>query len=1460
VPISKSYLVLPLKFVNKRRQRVKNRVHGRLVLSVAFAISVVMMLGVVVFAAGGDLDTTFNGSGKVTTAIGSNNDGASAIVLQPDGKIVVAGDSFGATRDFALARYNVDGSLDSSFDGDGKLTTDFGNTGDAAYAVAIQPDGKIIAAGNSVGTSSAFALVRYNQNGSLDTSFGVAGKVTTNIASGNSDSAYAVAVQSDGKIIAAGSDDSSGGSHPLFALVRYNPDGSLDTSFGGTGKVTTAFDNFQNIALAVAIQTDGKIVAAGFSSYGSAENFALARYNPNGSLDSSFDGDGKVTTDFGATDDRAYSVAVQSNGKIVAAGYASNGSPAFALARYNINGALDSSFGGTGKVTTSFGGLEDIAHAISLQSDGKIVAAGHLSNGPGYAFALARYNSDSSLDTSFGDTGKVTTSFSNNSGMAQAVAIEPDGKIIAAGNAYNGTNTDFALARFLPAPGALSFSASSYSIKEGDGDATITLKRTGGSDNKVVAKVRLTDVTTTSADYRSPGMIDTSFNSGTGANNVVRATVVQTDGKVIIAGNFTTYNGVSLNRIARINPDGSLDTSFDPGTSTVNRVIWATALQADNKIIIGGAFTSYNGTSRNYIARLNPNGSLDASFDPGAGANGAVKAIALQPDGKVIISGSFTTYNGTPRKFIARLNPDGSLDTTFDPSAGTDSEVFTTALQTDGKIIIGGYFTNFNGISRNYVARLNSNGSLDTSFNPVTNPYVPGAATDSALYSLAVQADGKILIGGVSFINDGTSLKIYYIARLNPDGSLDTTFDSGTGPDDYVQTIALQPDGKIIIGGFFTSYNGNSINCIARLNSNGSLDTSFDPGSGAHANVYTTSLQTDGRIIIGGDFTPINGIPYNRLARLNGDLFVAWAAGDATDKTISLPVIDDSTPEPSETLTLSLVPLTGGATTGANPTAILTIVDNNDSSISNVSGSEVFKGTATLTATLASLSSPLSGKTVTFNLFGSSVGTAITDINGVATLTNVNRTGLAAGTYTNAVEARFAGDANYSDTSNTGPLMVNKATPVITWSNPSNIVSGAALSSAQLNATANVPGTFQYNPPAGTVLGVGTSQLSATFTPTDTANYTTATASVQITVDPQAAPALSLSSATYSVNEGDGTAVITITRTGNTSGAASTNYATSDTAGLQNCNMVNGIASSRCDYATSVGTLRFAAGETSKTISIPIVDDNISDGSENFTITLSNPTAASLGAISQATITITDNANTSGNPLDQSAFFVRQHYIDFLGREPDPAGFQGWQNSLNNCPAGDKSCDRIEVSSGFFRSAEFQERGYFTYRFYSVALGRKPDYAEFIPDLAKVSGFLSDAEKEANKVAFINEFMQRQEFKTRYDSLTDPTAYVDGLLNTAGLQTHPSRDGWIASLQNNSLTRAQVLRQLAESAESYAKFYNEGFVVMQYFGYLRRDPDIAYLDWIKSMNQNGDYRSMIDGFVNSAEYRQRFGQ
>jgi hypothetical protein len=356
------------------------------------------------------------------------------------------------------------------------------------------------------------------------------------------------------------------------------------------------------------------------------------------------------------------------------------------------------------------------------------------------------------------------------------------------------------------------------------------------------------------------------------------------------------------------------------------------------------------------------------------------------------------------------------------------------------------------------------------------------------------------------------------------------------------------------------------------------------------------------------------------------------------------------------------------------------------------------------------------------------------------------------------------------------------------------------------------------------------------------------------------APGIQFSSPIYSIGENGLHATITVNRVGDTSGPATVDYATSDNSGLTPCSTANGMASQRCDYVITVGRLRFVGGESSKTIFIPIIDDVYVEGPETFTITLGNPTGGSLGATSTATITINDNDLGGGsNPISGTDFFIRQNYLDFLNREPEPTGFAGWQNILNNCGTSvQQPCDRIEVSSDFFRSDEFQQRGYFIYRFYTT-LGRIPHYSEFIPDMARVSGFLSTMDLESMKVAFVQDFMSRQEFQTKYGSFTDPATYVDALLQTVGLPNHPMRGTWITGLTNATLTRAQVLRALIESPELYTKFYNEAFVVEMYFGYLRRDPDILYLQWLQTLNQTGDYRALVKGFLTANEYVLRFG-
>ena len=412
-------------------------------------------------AAAGDLDPSFGSAGKVVTSFSSGFDEARDIVIQPDGKIVAGGvggtDPGFLSFDFSVARYNPDGSLDPSFGVGGKVVTDFDNgSTDEASAIALQPDGKIILAGETFGIfGTRFALMRYNPDGSLDASFGNGGKVATDFeVFPNLAEATALALQPDGKIIAAGVVFDVD-TRFNFALARYNPDGSLDPSFGNGGKVITDFDDTNDTIRDVLIQPDDKIVAAGASDKNVRGDFGLARYNPDGSLDSTFGVGGKVVTDLDGPEEQANCIALQPDGKIVAGG--STFTEDIGLARYNPDGSLDSTFGMGGIVLTpldDFFGSEE-ARDIVLQPDGKIVVAGGaVAFGPQLPdYRLLRYNANGSLDAGFGAGGIVTTDFSGNTDQAQAIALQSDGKIIVAGSAstlIGGAN--FGLARYIGGP------------------------------------------------------------------------------------------------------------------------------------------------------------------------------------------------------------------------------------------------------------------------------------------------------------------------------------------------------------------------------------------------------------------------------------------------------------------------------------------------------------------------------------------------------------------------------------------------------------------------------------------------------------------------------------------------------------------------------------------------------------------------------------------------------------------------------------------------------------------------------------------------------------------------------------------------------------------------------------------------------------------------------------------------
>ena len=352
----------------------------------------------------GSLDTTFGESGKVVTSIGSGNSQALALGIQSGGKIVAAGRSFNSTgnkNDFALVRYNANGTLDTTFGTGGIVTTSIGTVNDEAFALVIKSDDSIVVAGSSYNGSSKkydFALVKYNANGTLDTTFGTGGIVTTSIGSIN-DYAHALRIQSsDNKIVVAGYSFNSTSNKYDLALVRYNADGSLDTTFNAAGTkpgtvTTSIIGSINDFADDLRIQPDGMIVAAGYSYSSSSKcNFALLRYNVNGTLDTGFGTGGIVTSPVGSGFASAYALGIDTDGRLLAAGYSDNGSNYdFALVRYNANGTLDTGFGTGGIVTTPVGSSDDYAFALGIQSDGGIVVAGSSYNGNNSDFALVRY-------------------------------------------------------------------------------------------------------------------------------------------------------------------------------------------------------------------------------------------------------------------------------------------------------------------------------------------------------------------------------------------------------------------------------------------------------------------------------------------------------------------------------------------------------------------------------------------------------------------------------------------------------------------------------------------------------------------------------------------------------------------------------------------------------------------------------------------------------------------------------------------------------------------------------------------------------------------------------------------------------------------------------------------------------------------------------------------------------------
>ena len=787
----------------------------------------VIMQSMWVFASSAAMDSSFN----TGIPIGFNND-VKSTVLQSDGKIIIGGDftTYQWISVNKIIRLNADGSKDTSFDiGDG---FDWN-----VNTITIQTDGKLLVGGEFTTYQwvSAAGIARLNADGSRDSSF--------DIWDGFDSFVKNITIQSDGKIIAGGEFTtyqwvSAGG------IIRLNADGSRDFSFD-------MWDGFDSFVYSIAIQSDGKILVGGeFTTYQWVSAGGIIRLNADGSRDSSFDM-------WNGFDWAVYSITVQSDGKIIVGGWfwTYQWVEAYNIIKLNADGSRDSSF-------DMWEGFDDEAiHTIAVQNDGKIIVGGAFRRYQWVsAGGILRLNADGSRDFSF-------DMWEGFSWLVLSLVIQDDGKIIAGGwaNMYQWIPTN-KITR-LNANGSRD---TTFNIWNGLSWSVEAIETQ--ADGKILVGGHFSSYQLTAANHiirlNADGSRDTSFDMWEGFDSGVLSLTTQSDGKIIVGGHFRNYQWTAANRIIRLNADGSKDSSFevwDGFDSTVNTI----TVQSDGKLLVGGEFTTYQWVSAKGIIRLNADGSRDSSFDMGMGFSGdrfsgVIHTIEIQADGKILVGWYFINYQWVSANWIIRLNADGSRDTTFNIWNGFVSEYYDSAsiyaikTQSDGKIIVGGYFKKYQWVNANHIIRLNTDGSRDTSFDI-------GNGFDQRVWDIVIENNGEILIGGnfttYKWVNAN------HIIRLNTDGSRDTSFDIGDGfKDGDIYIIRVKTDKKILIGGDFTTYQWNAVWHLISLYGNSNV---VDLPASNDKAIVNSSFLAKGYTLSNGDL--IGTIPIS-LASTNGDI------------------------------------------------------------------------------------------------------------------------------------------------------------------------------------------------------------------------------------------------------------------------------------------------------------------------------------------------------------------------------------------------------------------------------------------------------------------------------------------------------------------------------------------------------------------------------------------------------------
>ena len=725
----------------------------------------------------GVLDTTFGVQGVVVIRRPGSQDIPTALKVLGDGRFVIVGHSTSAAgQDMLVVRLMANGARDPTFGTAGVTQIDFGGQDDVAYDVAVDALGRILVTGSSTSGAGDLALARLLSDGSLDSDFGNGGVLTESLGISNEEG-HAVVVQANGSIVVAGFSRLS--NNDAFFLCRYFADGSLDETFGGSGKIATQLSNQEDRAMSIIVQSGGRIVVAGWST-GSDVDFALVRYLANGDIDSAFGVGGIVTTDFGSTDDYAYSLREDSNGSLVMAGTSLATTGAVAVARYSVDGVLDASFATGGKEKVDFPSADVEAFALVLQADDKILVAGTVIVLSEADIGLIRLGADGGLDGDFGQSGRVVTDLKLTTPQSSARAVHalPDGKILMAGGVLVGGGFQFGVMRFLPSA---------------EPDATF------GDGGLALASV--------GPDGGFPF-----------------ALLVQGDGKILLAGQRSNF-GVYEFALVRFLAGGVLDPTFGTNGFVATSVgeadseIYAMCQQTDGKIVVAGyGYPTADPNIDLAIVRYDNDGVLDPTFGTSgvfmtsiAGAGDDIATgVAVQPDGKIVASGTRFPSSGSSQFAIVRVSPLGVLDSSFGTGGkrastlpgGNAQAQSLLALESGGFIVAGtaGVF----GDAEFACGKYDSSGSLDGTFGTSGIAVVSLGSFVDYGYDVVEDSSGRLLMVGTKFGSSGELA----LVRLTENGLLDTTFGvSGVaafdlGPAaDVAYAAAYQPDGRLLVAG-----------------------------------------------------------------------------------------------------------------------------------------------------------------------------------------------------------------------------------------------------------------------------------------------------------------------------------------------------------------------------------------------------------------------------------------------------------------------------------------------------------------------------------------------------------------------------------------------------------------------------------------------------------------------------------